>query len=470
MILKYDLSQENIALLALPSGEEICYCVPFDIDEGGNFLDNSYVVATRKRIVVLSKGTKKSQHMLSDCEKVASEPQIDCGLFLVKTGGEERILARFSGKHLARFSYVARGLMLFLSGNMSLVSSDEYERTCPKCHRALPGTKECPHCSRQGGGTAKQFLSMLTPYKKQLSIIFVVMACAAVTTLLNPEIQKHLIDDVLHDRKGTLSEAYFFLSIIFGLSIGMVVINITKAYLCAKLGSTLSKDLRAKLYHKIQMLSLSFINDRRPGELMNRVVHDTNRVKMFMEDVFCNMFTIIIMFVFDIVYMLILDAKLALISFAFMPFGLILSTAFKKNIHRRFHRQWQKDDDVNSSLQDVISGMSVVKSYGKEASEAKHFNELADSFARINRKNEVFWAVFFPMLSFAMGAGVYLITYFGGVNVLNGRKTPGELLQFINYTSMLYMYLNWLTNLPRQLMNLVNSVERINDVDRKSVV
>ena len=240
---------------------------------------------------------------------------------------------------------------------------------------------------------------MLTPYKKQLSIIFVVMACAAVTTLLNPEIQKHLIDDVLHDRKGTLSEAYFFLSIIFGLSIGMVVINITKAYLCAKLGSTLSKDLRAKLYHKIQMLSLSFINDRRPGELMNRVVHDTNRVKMFMEDVFCNMFTIIIMFVFDIVYMLILDAKLALISFAFMPFGLILSTAFKKNIHRRFHRQWQKDDDVNSSLQDVISGMSVVKSYGKEASEAKHFNELADSFARINRKNEVFWAVFFPMLS-----------------------------------------------------------------------
>ena len=154
MILKYDLSLENIALLALPSGEEICYCVPFDIDEHGNFLNNSYVVATKKRIIVLSCGARKEQYLLSDCEKVASEPQIDCGLFIVKTDGEERILARFSGKHLARFSYVARGLMMFLSGNMSLVSSDEYERTCPKCHRALPGTRECPHCSRQGGGTA----------------------------------------------------------------------------------------------------------------------------------------------------------------------------------------------------------------------------------------------------------------------------------------------------------------------------
>lgn len=464
MILKYDLSQENLALLALPPTEEICYCVPYDIDANGDFLDDSYVVATRKRIIVLEKGARKGEYMLSDCEKVASEPQIDCGIFLITTGGEERVIARFSGKHLSRFSYVARGVMMFLSGNMNLVSSDEYERTCPKCHRALPGTRECPHCNKQGGGTAKQFLAMVAPYKKQLALIFFVMALAAVVTLLNPEIQKHLIDDVLHDRKGTLPQAYFFLSIIFGLSIGMVVINITKAYLCAKLGSTLSKDLRAKLYHKIQVLSLSFINDRRPGELMNRVVHDTARVRMFMEDVFCNMFTVLVIFVFDMVYMLILDVKLALISFAFIPFGILLSTGFKKNIHRRFHRQWQKDDDVNSSLQDVISGMSVVKSYGKEASEAKHFNELADSYAKINRRNEVFWAIFFPMLSFAMGAGVYLITYFGGVNVLNGRKTPGELLQFINYTSMLYMYLNWLTNLPRQLMNLVNSVERINDV------
>ena len=88
MILKYDLSQENIALLALPSGEEICYCVPFDIDEHGNFLNNSYVVATKKRIIVLSCGARKEQYLLSDCEKVASEPQIDCGLFIVKTDGE----------------------------------------------------------------------------------------------------------------------------------------------------------------------------------------------------------------------------------------------------------------------------------------------------------------------------------------------------------------------------------------------
>ncbi len=464
MILKFELSKENLALLELSPDEEICYAVPFDIGEDGRFLDNSYVVVTRTRILVLEQGAKKAEYKLAGCEKIASEPQIDSGLFLITKDGGELLAARFSGKHLARFSYVARGCMMLLSGNRALVSSDECEKTCPKCHRALPGTRECPHCSKQGGGFVKEFLTMLSPYKKQLAAILFFMMLAAVVTLLNPEIQKHLIDDVLADRKGTLAQAWLFLGILFLLSISMVIINITKAYLSAKLGSTLTRDLRAKLYHKIQILSLSFINDRRPGELMNRVVYDTARIKQFMEAVFCNLFTVAIVFIFDMIYMLILDAKLALISFLFIPIGVVISTAFKHNIHRRFHRQWQKNDDVNSSLQDVISGMSVVKSYGKEKAETEHFNELSDSYAAINRKNEVFWALFYPMLSFVMGAGVYLITFFGGISVLDGRKTPGELLQFINYTSMLYMYLNWLTNIPRQLMNLINSVERINDV------
>lgn len=464
MILKFELSKTNLELLALSPEDEICYAAPYDVAEDGSLLKDSYVVATRTQLILLEQGKVKSRFPYTECDKITSEPQINCGLLILTSKGEDYILARFSSRHLSRFSYIARGCSMLISGNPHLVVSEEYEKTCPNCGRALPGTRECPHCSKQGTGFVRDFLKMLSPYKKQLLLIIFIMLLAAVVTLLNPEIQKHLIDDVLTDKKGSLRQAFFFLSIIFCLSMGMIFINISKNYLCAKLGSTLSLDLRAKLYHKIQLLSLSFINDRRPGELMNRIVHDTARVKQFMEDVFCNLFTICIIFICDIIYMLILDVKLALLAFIFLPITLLLSTAFRKNIHRLFHRQWQKSDDVNSSLQDVISGMSVVKSYGKEESESEKFNVLSDSFAAIQRRNEIFWAVFYPLLSFVMGAGIYLITYLGGVQVLNGSKTTGELIQFINYTSMLYMYLGWLTNLPRQLMNLVNSVERINDV------
>ena len=96
MILKFDLSNENLALLALPSDEELCYAVPFDVDENGAFIDNSYVAVTRKRIFVLQQGALKHVYKLADCQKIASEPQIDCGLFLITTKGEEWVAARFS--------------------------------------------------------------------------------------------------------------------------------------------------------------------------------------------------------------------------------------------------------------------------------------------------------------------------------------------------------------------------------------
>lgn len=464
MILNFELSEKNRQLLGLTQGEEIYYTLPLDLDQKGNYLKNSYVVITNRTISILENGVRTKQYALADCEEIKSEPQIRCGILFVVRNGKEELLGRFSSKHLARFSYAARGAMLLKQGKTKRVESKEYETTCPICGRALPGTKKCPHCSGKKAGLLHELFVMLKPYKFSLFVIFLLMLAASTITLLNPEVQKYLIDDILNADDGTLSQAFLCLGGMFALSLGIIIVNISKSYLCARLGSTISMDLRKKLYEKIQLLSLSFINDRRPGELMNRIINDTGRIREFMEEVFCNLFTVVIIFLCDVVYMLILDVKLAILAFIFAPVSVFVSVAFWKNIHRRFHRQWVKNDDIYSQLQDVISGMSVVKSYGKEKDESNRFDQSSEEFAAIQSHNEVFWAIFYPVLSFVMGAGVFLILYFGGSDVIRGNKTAGELLQFVNYTSMLYMYLNWITNLPRHLMNLVTSVQRIGDV------
>ena len=234
--------------------------------------------------------------------------------------------------------------------------------------------------------------------------------------------------------------------------------------MCARLGSYISADLRHKVFDKIQQLSLSYINDRSPGQLMNRVVRDTRRIKDFCSEVFCNLFTVIISFVFVLIYMLFMNWKLALMAFVFVPISIGLSIGFRKMIHRRFHMQGKKSDKENSKLQDVISGMAVVKSYGQELREAEQFDETADAYAKVQKGNETFFAIFFPILTFLLGLGSYLVTFFGGRATLLGTLTPGELLQFITYASMLYGYVGQLSNLPRHLMNLVTSMERISDV------
>lgn len=463
MILKFDLPKPIQSQIDLAKEEKIYYSVPFDISEDSKWLSDSYFVVTTKRLMVFYQGELSETYDIKKCRNIKAEAKIGGGLLVVEYDGVTRHIVHYSAKHLSRYAYIARGIHILASGRTEEVISEEYEKICPICNHAIPGTKYCPHCSKEGGFW-RTFLRMAKPYRKKFYGILVLMILAAVVTLLNPEVQKHLVDDVLTKGNGGMGVAFTCLGIMFALSVGIVVINILKSYYCTVLGATISKDLREKLFAKIQILSLNFINDRRPGELMNRMIYDTRKICDFMERTFCNMFTVCFIFLCDIIFMLALNVKLALLTFIFIPIAVIATYAFRKNIHRRFHLQMKKGDDVNSSLQDVISGMRVVKSYGKEEDEIKKFSQLAEDFCRVQTRNEVFWAIFMPMISLVMGAGVFLVIYFGGIDVFGGKMTTGELLQFITYTQLLYMYLNWMTSMPRDLMNLISSMERINDV------
>ncbi len=463
MILKFELPKTAVSCIQMDAGERIYYAVPFDVAEDGSFLPDSYLVVTTRHLWVISKGELREKLDLSQCRHAKAEPKIGCGLLVLEHQGVSRYVVQYSAKHLSRYAYVARGINILISGRGEEVVSGEYEKICPNCGKAIPGTRYCPHCSKEGGFW-RNFLAMAAPYKKSFVGIIALMILASVVTLLNPEVQKHLVDEVLTKGNGGMSVAFTCLGIMFGLSIGIVVINILKSYYCTVLGARIAKDLREQLFAKIQILSLSFINDRRPGELMNRIVSDTGRIREFMEKTFCNMFTVCFIFLCDVIFMLALNVKLALFSFIFIPIAAAVTYGFRKNIHRRFHLQWKRGDDVNSNLQDVISGMRVVKSYGREEAEKVKFNRLADEFCHVQTRNEVFWAVFNPWMNFLMGAGVFLVVYFGGIDVLDGEMTTGELLQFVTYTQLLYQYLNWMTNMPRQLINLISGIERINDV------
>ena len=142
MILKFDLKDEYVKLLNLAKDEEIAYCVPYDIGEDGNYIKDSYVTVTEKRLFVIENGTLKKTLDLSEVSEVLSEPMIACGVlyYIPKTGSDakadspaaEHILVRFSSKHLSRYAYVSRGCRLLKEDRKARVTSNEDETTCPK--------------------------------------------------------------------------------------------------------------------------------------------------------------------------------------------------------------------------------------------------------------------------------------------------------------------------------------------------
>ena len=479
MKLLYTLTPPQINALNLEQGETLWYCVPVDLwfDNEKKLAEESYttklwLAVTEKRFVVLDDRKVTACYLLKDCEKVKCEHQVHSGIVTILTrDGQEICAARFSMRNIIRVSYVARGAQAIITamednkvpGDSERVKSLEYEKYCEKCGRALPGTSKCPYCEGKLD-VLRKFLMLCGDYIGKLLLISLLMMLVAAVNLLSPMIQRNFIDGALSSGDGTWTDLWLFVGITFFLLVSRILLEVARYWHCSKLGASLSMTLRQKLYYKIQSLSLSFINNRKPGELMNRVSRDTRQIRMFMEEIFGDMFSTMLTMIVSLVVMLMISWQMTLLSMVFVVLVFVLTKAYWHHIHVIFHKQWLKSDDLSSSLQDIISGIRVVKSFGKEERETERFTKKTVEFAAISRKNETFWAIFFPILTFLMGCGTYIAVMFGGMDVLEGEMTVGELVQYITYCGYLFGPLGWMTHLPRAVMQMITSLNRIYDV------
>ena len=461
MILRYELPPQAEKLIELSGDERIYYAVPIDLDDDGNWTDDRFLVVTTRKVCVIS-GDKIKTYEISALSKAKAEPGVGSGILTVDDMGTGRILAHYSAKHLSRYAYVARGINILISGRFEEVESSEYEKICPHCGHVIPGTSECPKCSGKGSHFGV-FVKLVMSYKKDFFGVFLTMVLVAIATLLNPEVQKNLINNVLQ-KDGSLKTAFMYLGLMFALSVSIVIINVTKSNLSARLGAKIAGDLRKQLFEKYQKLPLRFINERRPGELLNRITEDTKFVSGFMADIFCNLFAILFIFIWDVIFMLVINLKLALMTLVLVPIVSVLMFHFQKTIGRIYHLQFKKNDDVSSDLQDVLSGMRVVKSYGKESRESGRFKLLSNGLAFVQQRNDRYWAFNDLVISSIMGMGLVIVVYFGGRDVFAQKMSAGELYQFISYTILLFAYVGWLDRLPREFSRLTSCLERIYDV------
>lgn len=495
MKLLYELSSLQREALSLEDGEKIIYCVPVDLTYDINKAEDlskkpagmaveryevgGFIAVSPKHLFVLRGDRLLFVTALSDCEKVRCENQVGCGIVTVtRKDGEELCVARVSMRQIVRTSYAVRGAQAIITsleenGTPDLaekISSLEYEQYCEKCGRALPGTSKCPYCEGKLD-VFKKFMLLCNGYVGKLLAISLIMLVISALRMYNPVIQQRFIDEALATGNGTWKDFFVFAGLTFVILMVVIALEVWKNLASVKLGSSLSMSLRNKLYHKLQVLSLSFINKRKPGELMNRISRDTNSIRSFFEEVFGSMFSALLNMITSLTIMFIISWKMTLLSLVFVLVVFVLMKIFFHHIRTIFTRQWFKGDELSNSIQDIISGMRIVKTFGTEEREAERFRNKAMDYARVSSKNEAFWSIFFPILTYLMGGGTYVAVLMGGADVLQGKMSLGVLIQFLSYSGYLFGPLGWMTHLPRAIMQMVTSMNRIYDVlDEEPVI
>ncbi len=455
---------DRIRALIEKDGEKIAYCIPYDIDGHGKLTGGAFAAATGAAVYRIESGEVRARIPYTEIRGIRCEPQVHSGILTVTgASGEDAVFARFTFQYLTPFSYFAKGAEWLMKGSDRIAESPEPEKKCPVCGRTLPGTAACPRCAGRGRFLAR-LGSMLSPHRGKFILITLIVVATSSLTLTARYVERLFIDRVLIPLRGGPAQvlAFFFAVLLINLSVLALMITLNR--MSARMGTMISKTLRERIYSKLQQCSIQFISERNTGELMNRVHGDTKTIQRFFEVVFSNMFSTILMMVGAVIMMSIMDWKITLVALAVAPLIFFISYVSRMNFRRRFSAQWILEDKSNNQLQDVLSGIRVVKSFGREEYQSGKFLEINSRFAEKISQNEKFWSTFNPAVGLLLGMTSLIVTYFGGRNVIGGTFTIGQLSQFVGYTAILMGPLSWISMFPRQLVQTVTSIERIHDV------
>lgn len=436
----------------------------FDIGTDGRFGEGELVVTSSSLQVLGPDGQIEQEIPWESIESFTAREMVGSGIFEIRVAGEDHLVARFTAGRLPEYVAAARYLNRLKEGDGEAVLDLPEKAVCPKCRRPYPdASKVCPHCLNKMQVLLRLF-RVVRPHMWLLVSSVVLLLTLAGVRLVVPQINRLLIDNVFGPGA---SDARTLLKYVALLALSQLVLHllmVLRGRVSVTLAGRLARDLRAMVYQKLQAFSLLEFGQRKTGDLMNRVTGDTNRIQHFFQHHVAMAVTEGLTFIGITVLLFAYNWRLALLVLIPAPLVTAIVGAVRMRIRRMYRRQWRAEDRAYSLLQDVLSGIRVVKAFGQEEREAKRFIDISQEFARISSRNEKTFNTLFPFIGYLLGIGNFLVLLYGGHLVLGQKMGYGELVQFSQYASMLYGPLRFISFFPRWFTQAMTAAERIFEV------
>lgn len=459
-------------ILAAVHKQDIILCLPCELTLSGK-LSLAYIVCTKDRLFRMDERGVSCDYALSDFKDFTARTMIGNGILEGQDEeGQAVLLARFMMLEMPFYQQAARVLSRLVQNLPPPPPSSVVVLTCPKCGRPFHhGSKVCRHCVKKTQAILK-LLGLAKKYWPILVFASLIYLLTSGMQILAPYISRVMVDNLLMPAPGVkvpvFSQALLLLALLSGLLFLMRALNLMitmiRSRMLTKLGIQITSELRTMVYSKVQSLSLGTVNLRQVGEWMNRITGDTDRVRDTIQNRLPDLFELIVMIVLFSLMIVIRDWRMFLLTVFPIPIAVFILRKFMRKIHIMYHTQWRLWDKAGSLLQDILSGIRVVKSFGTEAREVERFRKISRRLADKTRNNETFWNTVFPLISFFLGIGQFFILYYAGNKVLNMKMTIGEMFQYTSYVTSLYAPVWTLAQIPRWLTQSTTSVERMYEI------
>jgi ATP-binding cassette subfamily B protein len=305
----------------------------------------------------------------------------------------------------------------------------------------------------------RRLLRYLRPYRRQVAIALAAIISASVLQLAQPYLMKIAIDRYIAagDFAGLDRIALAFLAILLA-SFGLEYLQ---TWVLQMTGQRIMFDMRTEIYGHLQRLDLQFFDRNPVGRLMTRVTTDV--------DVLNDMFTAGVVSIFGDVFTLVgimivlvlMDWRLALVTFAVLPLIIVVTQWFRRNVRDSYRtvRTWIAR--INAFLQEHITGMSTVQLFRRETRSFARFDDINRAHRDANIESIFYYAVFYPVIEVIGALASALIIWYGGGWTMQGTLTLGALVAFLQYSQRFFRPISDMSEKFNVLQAAMASSERI---------
>ncbi|UII35086.1 ABC transporter ATP-binding protein/permease [Fulvivirga ulvae] len=285
----------------------------------------------------------------------------------------------------------------------------------------------------------KRLMKFVSPYKGKFYFLIFLTVALGILAPARPLLIQITLDSFV--AFGDYSGMVMMIAILIGLLIVQAIVQYLHTYLSGWLGQYVIRDIRIQLYRHLVNLRLKFFDNTPIGRLVTRTISDVETLADVFSQGLAAMMGDLLQLLFILAVMFYSDWRLALISLSTLPILLLSTYIFKEKIKVAFNDVRNAVSNLNSFVQEHITGMSIVQIFGSEHREYEKFKEINREHKKANLKSVLYYSVYFPVAEIISAAGIGLLVWYGAKGVLHEAVTGitmGKLIAFIMYIQMFF--------------------------------
>jgi ATP-binding cassette, subfamily B, multidrug efflux pump len=292
----------------------------------------------------------------------------------------------------------------------------------------------------------RRLLTYLRPYRWQVTIAIAAIILKSFCDVLGPYLVKVAVDRYLAPVKGAVSGLWSWLSprplhgiaqisaIYFGLLILTFVFEFLQTYFMQWTGQKVMFDLRSQIFRHLQRMHVAFYDRNPVGRLVTRVTTDVDALNEMFTSGVVSIFEDFFGLIGILGIMLCMNWKLALITFAVLPFIVIATKIFRDKVRDSYRRIRTAIARINAYLQEHVSGMVVLQLFNRERKAYQRFSEINRSHMDAFKDAIMAYSVYYPVVDFFSAVAIACVIWFGGRNVMAGAVAKTVSIEFHRQT------------------------------------